>query len=182
MHDRAGAEALGVLQRLRRSALCRIAARRIDRPPERTLMIIDFQHHFTPRELIKEDPGNRLILHYDAQGAPSYTIHALLYDLDEHVRMMDLAGIDAAWLTSAAGMCADLETSRLVNKQTSPAEPDYSGRFIGAAHSHPLGGDAAFKELARCRYELGFQGVVITSEFDGKFIDDPALELFWSEA
>ena len=52
-------------------------------------MIVDFQHHFTPRELIKEDPGDRLILHYDAQGAPSYTIHKLLYDLDEHVRMMD---------------------------------------------------------------------------------------------
>ena len=29
-------------------------------------MIVDFQHHFTPRELIKEDPGNRMILHYDA--------------------------------------------------------------------------------------------------------------------
>ena len=74
-------------------------------------MIVDFQHHFTPRELIKEDPGDRLILHYDAMGAPSYTIHKLLYDLDEHVKMMDLSGIDAAWLTSAQGMCADLETS-----------------------------------------------------------------------
>jgi len=30
-------------------------------------MIVDFQHHFTPRELIKEDPGDRLILHHDAQ-------------------------------------------------------------------------------------------------------------------
>ncbi|MBO0716207.1 MAG: amidohydrolase family protein, partial [Rhizobiales bacterium] len=52
---------------------------------------------------------------------------------------------------------------------------------IGAAHAHPLGGAAAFKELDRCRHELGFQGVVITSEFDGKFIDDPALEPFWNE-
>ena len=64
-------------------------------------MIVDFQHHFTPRELIKADPGDRLILHYDENGAPSYTVHSLLYDLDEHIRMMDLAGIDAAWLTSA---------------------------------------------------------------------------------
>jgi predicted TIM-barrel fold metal-dependent hydrolase len=105
----------------------------------------------------------------------------LLYDLDEHVRMMELAGIDAAWLTSAAGMCADLETSRLVNGKAAQAERDYPGRFIGAAHAHPLGGAAAFKELARCRHDLGFQGVVITSEFDGKFIDDPALEPFWNE-
>jgi predicted TIM-barrel fold metal-dependent hydrolase len=144
-------------------------------------MIVDFQHHFTPRELIKEDPGDRLILHYDAQGAPSYTIHALLYDLDEHVRMMDLAGIDAAWLTSAQGMCADLETSRLINDKAKQAERDYPGRFIGAAHAHPLGGGDAIKELNRCRHELGFQGVVITSECDGLFLDNPRFEPFWSE-
>jgi predicted TIM-barrel fold metal-dependent hydrolase len=144
-------------------------------------MIVDFQHHFTPRELIKEDPGNRLILHYDAQGAPSYTIHSLLYDLDEHVRMMDLAGIDAAWLTSAQGMCADLATSRLVNDKAKQAERDYPGRFIAAAHAHPLGGADAMRELNRCRYELGCEGVVITSETDGLFLDNPRFEPFWTE-
>ena len=144
-------------------------------------MIIDFQHHFTPRELIKQDPGDRLILNYDALGAPSYTVHSLLYDLDEHVRMMDVAGIDAAWLTSAAGMCADLETSRFINDKAKKAERDYPGRFIGAAHAHPLGGAQALKELARCRHELGFQGVTICSEFDGKWTDDPGMEPFWSE-
>ena len=136
-------------------------------------MIVDFQHHFTPRELIKEDPGDRLILNYDAQGAPSYTIHSLLYDLDEHVRMMDLAGIDAAWLTSAQGMCADLETSRLVNGKAKKAEKDYPGRFIGAAHAHPFGGAEAMKELNRCKHELGYEGVVITSEAEGSFSTVP---------
>jgi predicted TIM-barrel fold metal-dependent hydrolase len=144
-------------------------------------MIIDFQHHFTPRELIKEDPGDQLILHYDAQGAPSYTIHSLLYDLDEHVSMMDAAGIDAAWLTSAQGMCADVETSRLVNDKAKAAERDYPGRFIAAAHAHPLGGPRAMRELNRCRHELGCQGVVITSETDGLFLDNPQFEPFWSE-
>ena len=145
-------------------------------------MIVDFQHHFTPRELIKEDPGDRLILHYDAMGAPSYTIHRLLYDLDEHVAMMDGSGIDAAWLTSAQGMCADTETSRLVNDKAKKAERDYPGRFIGAAHAHPLGGPEALKELNRCRHDLGCQGVVITSETDGLFLDNPRYEPFWTEA
>jgi len=145
-------------------------------------MIVDFQHHFTPRELIKEDPGDRLILHYDAQGAPSYTIHKLLYDLDEHVKMMDESGIDAAWLTSAQGMCADLETSRFVNDRAKKAERDYPGRFVGAAHAHPHGGADAMKELNRCKHEFGFQGVVITSETDGLFLDNPKYEPFWSEA
>ncbi len=145
-------------------------------------MIIDFQHHFTPRELIKEDPGAGMIVHFDAQGAPSYTIHSLLYDLDEHIRMMDLAGIDAAFLTSAQGMCADLETSRFVNDKAKQAERDYPGRFIGAAHAHPLGGKDAIKELNRCRLEFGYQGVVITSESNGLFLDAPDFEPFWAEA
>src|ERR1700686_3889108 len=145
-------------------------------------MIVDFQHHFTPRELIKADPGDRLILHYDENGAPSYTVHSLLYDLDEHIRMMDLAGIDAAWLTSAAGMAADLERSRTCNDKAKQAERDYPGRFIGAAHAHPLGGAEALRELNRCRHELGFQGVTITAEADGLFLDAPEYEPFWSEA
>jgi 2,3-dihydroxybenzoate decarboxylase len=145
-------------------------------------MIVDFQHHFTPRELIAEDPGDRLIVHTDDSGAPSYTVHRLLFDLDEHVRMMDLTGIDAALLTSAAGMCADLERSRLINDKASQAERDYPGRFIGAAHANPLGGRAGLRELARCRHELGFPGVVITSEVDGLFLDAPQFEPFWAEA
>ena len=54
-------------------------------------MIVDFQHHFTPRELIKQDPGGKLIVHFDENGAPSYTVHTLLWDLDEHVAMLDAA-------------------------------------------------------------------------------------------
>jgi predicted TIM-barrel fold metal-dependent hydrolase len=145
-------------------------------------MIIDFQHHFTPRELIKQDPGDRLILHYDENGAPSYTVHRMLYDLDEHIRMMDVSGIDAAFLTSAAAMSADLDRSRLVNDKCKEAERDYPGRFIGAAHVNPLGGREAFRELERCAHELGFQGVVITSEADGLYLDAPEFEPFWELA
>jgi aminocarboxymuconate-semialdehyde decarboxylase len=144
-------------------------------------MIVDFQHHFTPRELFKEDLGDKLIIAFDETGAPSYTSHKLLYDLDEHIGMMDLAGIDAAFLTSAAGMCADLDRSKFINDKAKQAERDYPGRFIGAAHAHPLGGPDAFRELARCAHEFGFPGVVITSEVGGLFLDAPEFESFWTE-
>lgn len=145
-------------------------------------MIVDFQHHFVPRELIAEDPGTRRIVHYDETGAPSYTTHSLLYDLDEHIRMMDYAGIDTAVLTSARGMCADLDTSRFINNKVKEAERNYPGRFLGAAHVHPLGGRDALRELAHCSADFGFQGVVITSEVDGLFLDAPEFEAFWAEA
>ncbi len=127
-------------------------------------MIVDFQHHFTPHALMPKDLGRRKLISYDEHGAPSFIMHWMLFDLDEHIRMMDEAGIDVAFLTSAAGMCADLETSRLCNESAKKAERDYPGRFIGAAHANPLGGADALRELARCKHELGFPGVVITSE------------------
>ena len=123
-------------------------------------MIVDFQHHFTPHELMPKDLGRRKVVSYDEHGAPSFILHWMLFDLDEHIRMMDESGIDVAFLTSAAGMCADLEKSRLCNASAKKAERDYPGRFIGAAHANPLGGADAFRELGRCKHELGFPGVV----------------------
>ena len=144
-------------------------------------MIVDFHHHFTPRELVKEDPGDRLVLAYDENGAPSYTTHRLLLDLDAHIDMMDTAGIDVAVLSSAAGMAADPERSRICNDRAKDAERAYPGRFIGLAHVNPLGGKEALAELGRCADTLGFPGVAITSEQDGLHLDAPELEPFWAE-
>ncbi len=144
-------------------------------------MIVDFHHHFTPRELVKEDPGDRLILTYDENGAPSYTTHKLLFDMDAHVAMMDAAGVDCAVLSCAAGMSAETERSRLINNVAKKAQKDYPKRFIGFAHANPLGGPDAIKELARCADELGYPGVVITSEQDGLYLDAPEFEPFWAE-
>ena len=136
-------------------------------------MIVDFQHHFTPHALMPKDLGQRKIITYDEHGAPSFIMHWMLFDLDEHIRMMDESGIDVAFLTSAAGMCADLDKSKLCNESAKKAERDYPGRFIGAAHANPLGGADAFRELARCKHELGFPGVVITSETNDLYLDAP---------
>src|SRR5262249_62199708 len=54
-------------------------------------------------------------------------------------------------------------------------------RFIGAAHANPLRGAEALRELARCKHELGFPGVVITSETNGLYLDADEFEPFWAE-
>ncbi len=146
-------------------------------------MIVDFQHHYTPRELMSGAPGDGRIVHFDASGAPAHTQHALLWDLDEHIAMMDEAGIDLAVLTSSAGMGAvEADKARFINDRIRQAELDYPGRFKGAAHVNPFAGSQAFRELARARHELGFAGVVITSEMAGHTIDAEELEPFWREA
>ena len=144
-------------------------------------MIVDFHHHFTPRALVKKDPGDELILTYDEMGAPSYTMHKLLLNFDTTIEMMDASGIDAAVLSSAAGMSSDLERSIICNDTAKKAEKDYPGRFYGFAHANPLGGPEHMKELARCAEELGCPGVTITSEQDGLYLDAPEFDPFWAE-
>src|SRR6266404_1862943 len=109
-------------------------------------MIVDFQHHFTPRELIKADPGDRLILHYDENGAPSYTVHSLLYDLDEHIRMMDAAGIDAAWLSGC-------KSSNVRDRPPSRPRPSY-----GCARRDHRGANAPCSSALRSRRSAGRAG------------------------
>src|SRR4029079_16438076 len=136
-------------------------------------MIVDFQHHFIPRELAKELAGTTTATRFDKDGVPSMTANSVLYDLDEHIWMMDELGIDAAFLTSPPGMCVDTELSRLIHDKTKAAEKDYPGRFIGGAHAHPLGGPDALREPPPLPVRLRVPGVVITTEIDGIFIDDP---------
>jgi hypothetical protein len=51
-------------------------------------MIVDFQHHYTPPELMERgtDIG---ALRLDENGNPNYRFNPLLADLPAHVRMMD---------------------------------------------------------------------------------------------
>lgn len=147
-------------------------------------MIIDFQHHFTPRSLYHgpEKIVGKLQAQFRGDGNPAHTPNPLLVDLDAHIAMMDEAGVDAAVLSSPPGFDSDLATCRTINDAAAEAVRSYPGRFIGQAHVPALGGKEALAEMARCREELGFPGVVITSEPQRQPLDSEALEPFWREA
>ncbi len=146
-------------------------------------MIVDFQHHYTPREIAEaKGEGGRLGASFDADGNPSYLFNPLLSDLDAHIRMMNRAGIDIAVLSCADGMDnPDRASCAFINDKMKQAEEDYPGRFIGLGHVPVLDRVEMKAELARCADELGFPGVVIASELQDRPLDDPALEPFWRE-
>ena len=142
-------------------------------------MLVDFQHHYTPPELLKT-AGEAVSARLDADGNPSYLQNPLLTDLPAHVRMMDLAGIDAAVLSCGAGFDQpDVAACRLINDRMAEAERDFPGRFIGLAHVPALDAAEAAAELKRCAVELGFPGVVIASELQGEPLDAEALRPFF---
>ena len=145
-------------------------------------MVVDFQHHYTPAELMEIGKGDGS-LRLDENGNPNYRFNPLLADLSAHVRMMDKAGIDVAVLSCGSGFDQpNLATCRLINDRMHQAEQDYPGRFIGLAHVPALNPQEALAELSRCAVEFGFPGVVIASELQGQPLDAEALRPFWKAA
>jgi predicted TIM-barrel fold metal-dependent hydrolase len=145
-------------------------------------MIVDFQHHYTPPELMERGKGDSFI-RLDEKGNPNYRFNPLLADLPAHVRMMDKAGIDVAVLSCGSGFDQpNLATCRLINDRMHQAERDHPGRFIGLAHVPALNPQEAAAELRRCAVEFGFPGVVIASEVQGQPLDAPSLRPFWKAA
>ncbi len=142
-------------------------------------MLIDFQQHYTPPELLKGEPG-KVTADLDRDGNPHYLLNPLLADLGAHLRMMDASGIDAGVLTCGAGFDQpDLAICRLINDRLREAEKAHPGRFIGLAHVPALKAAEAAAELKRCAVELGFPGAVIASEFQDLPLDAEELRPFW---
>src|ERR1700728_1585076 len=142
-------------------------------------MLVDFQQHYTPPELLKGD-ASKVTVEVDSGGNPHYLLNPLLADLSAHVRVMDASGIDAGVLTCGSGFAQhDLATCRLTNDRMRQAELDYPGRFIGLAHVPALKPAEAAAELKRCAVELGLPGVVIASELQNLPLDAEELRPFW---
>ena len=145
-------------------------------------MIIDFQHHYTPPALLKSKK-DEVSVGIDDRGNPMHLLNPLLGDIDAHVRMMDLAGLDAAVLSSMVGFDQpDLGICQTINDDMREVEKKHPGRFIGLAHVPALKGPQGAAELKRCRVELGFPGVVIASELQGFGLDNDELRPFWKAA
>lgn len=146
-------------------------------------MIVDFQHHYSPPEMLESKQGEGVSARLDENGNPSYLVNPLLADLRAHVRMMDKAGIDIAVLSSGAGFDnQDAASCRHLNDRVKDAEVDFPGRFIGLAHVPALKGKEAVAELERCKKDLGFPGVTIGSELQGLPLDAEELNPFWAAA
>jgi predicted TIM-barrel fold metal-dependent hydrolase len=142
-------------------------------------MLIDFQQHYTPPELLKGEPG-KVTVDLDRDGNPHYLLNPLLADLAAHVRMMDESGIDAGVLTCGSGFDQpDIAICRLINDRLGEAEKAHPGRFIGLAHVPALKPAEAAAELKRCAVELGFPGAVIASELQDLPLDAEELRPFW---
>ena len=146
------------------------------------MRVMDFQHHFVPRELAERRGAKGASHNVMEGGMRKVTLHGKLYDPEEQLRDMDEGGLDVAILSCVIGWDRPLEDCRLINDTYAALQRRYPDRFVGLAHI-PLLIDkgAALSELDRAIRELGLRGVTITSQVNGLPLDAPELWEFYAK-
>lgn len=146
-------------------------------------MIIDWEHHYLPEELVVKKGGKKgeLSIFYE-RGKPRGNLNPELCEVEEHLRVMDAVGIDVAVLSMAV-TSDDTETAleecRVWDDRAAEVVRKYPKRFAALAPVPPLGGQRAFDELKRAVEMLGLKGVVIRSQVNGLSMDAQELYPFY---
>ena len=148
-------------------------------------MVIDWEHHYLPEELWLKKGGKKgeRSVFYE-HGKPRGNLHPELYDVDEHLRVMDLVGIDVAVLSMAVSndnTQIALEECKVWDDRTAEVVKKHPKRFAGLAPIPPLGGEKAFIELERAVGSLGLKGVIIRSQIEGLPLDSQELYPFYKK-
>lgn len=145
-------------------------------------MIIDMHCHAYPRG-VAEMVNGRLAHH--GLAVPNIPV----FDADEYVRALDLAGVDMAVLSlpgplpdALAEPAERLRFAREVNDIYAAAVARHPDRFRAFGRVPLVDGDAASQELRRCITELGLSGVTLPTNVLDRYLDEPEFEPFWREA
>jgi aminocarboxymuconate-semialdehyde decarboxylase len=140
--------------------------------------VIDFQHHCVPVELAKKhglysDKGETTYL--QEGGNRATTMHTRLYDLDLQLMEMAEAGVDCSVLSCLLGWSAPVDECRFINDHLAKVQTTYPGKFVGLAQAPVLEGRTATAEIERAIRQLGLKGVTVTSQLQGKSLDNEKL-------
>ncbi len=146
-------------------------------------MVIDWEHHYLPEELMLKKGGNKSkrTIFYE-HGKPRGDLNPELADIEEHLKVMDAVGIDLAVLSMAVtsdDTQVALEECKVWDDKSAELIKKYPKRFAALAPIPPLGGERAFDELKRAIEELGLKGVVIRSQVNGLSMDARELYPFY---
>ncbi|WP_328608350.1 amidohydrolase family protein [Amycolatopsis sp. NBC_00345] len=100
---------------------------------------------------------------------------------------MDRYGVDMQVLShTAPGIQADLTAedavaaARFANDYLATVVTEHPTRFAGFAALPMQDPDAATAELRRAVEELGFRGALVNDHTQGRYLDDPVYERFWT--
>lgn len=136
-----------------------------------------FAHVLPPRYL--EERNRRAGDRFTSQYKKYSSAVPALSDLETRFRVMDKFP-DVKQLLTIAGPNIEsitepedtVEVARIANDEMAKLVSDHPARFVGAVTCMPMNDmDAALREAERCIDELGFHGVEIFTDINGKPLD-----------
>ncbi len=155
-------------------------------------MIIDVHHHWMPQEHVENlekylrpgevveplDEDNWFI---KAKGRILFPPARAYYRIDEHIRDLDIAGVDMAVLSLSCWQeWTTMATAPVINDCMAEVQSRHPDRFIGLAHVPPFE-EGALEELERAVKVLGLRGVAITTHTLGRYPDAPEFRPFYAK-
>ncbi|MFQ5852488.1 MAG: amidohydrolase family protein, partial [Candidatus Binatia bacterium] len=165
-------------------------------------MKVDIHAHYVPRDSLKvtleigkrydlkitqDDKGRELIMHDGKRGFGPFKDE--FHNLDLRLRVMDRASVDVQalsaqnffflyWMRPEEG----LEFAQWLNNEFASAVKKHPKRLVALATVPLQDSKMAAQELKRAVSKLGFKGVQIGSNVNGRYFDDPSFCPFWEAA
>ena len=139
-------------------------------------MIIDWQHHFAPKDIYEKHQGKSKTPVYQ-NGKVVAHAQPFMHQVEKHLEFMDTVGIDVAVVSTTT--VTDLEDCKSISNAYAKLMNEYPTRFVGLALCVPTQGDSALRELDRAINELGLRGVVIRPQIEGTPLDSERLYPFY---
>jgi len=110
--------------------------------------------------------------------------------LERHLVLMDKFGVEKEVINYGNLLVPAAKTGKLPMEEVVKTVNDYiaeacrvaPGRFVPAAAVDPFGGKAALCELDRAVEKLGLFGISLSTNVDGRALDDPAYEPIFARA
>lgn len=162
-------------------------------------LVVDIHCHYAVREadarLREAMPTAPAAMPFTSQasqkvnGAQFAAIGSRLHGVQERLEDMDRLGIDVQALSPSPGQYfyfADAELGRelsvMVNNGLADVVAGQPDRFVGLGHVPLQNTEMAIAEMRRCVTELGFRGVEINTNVNGRELADPTLAPFFAAA
>jgi predicted TIM-barrel fold metal-dependent hydrolase len=136
-------------------------------------IVVDVHHHYMPGALFDrlaaQARGRRIVT-----SEISLTLNPARRDLEQHLKVMDEAGVNMAVLTDQVQVMG-VEVARMLNDGIALVDRKHPNRFLGAIHLPVHEPQAAQRELARGIDELGLRAVALLACHLDVQLDDPMM-------
>ena len=102
------------------------------------------------------------------------------YDVSEHLRWMDEAGVQTSVLTLAAPQPASADVIRQTNEAAARIKREHPGRFLFCAALPLPDVNAAIREAKYALDTLGADGIKLATNVAGQYLGTPVLDTLFS--